>query len=406
MLRDGRSVLPVPGPLFRLDNGPSSLYESYGSCIRHSSSSWFPSPSLPRRLVGSGILSRGSHQGEGLPVGSMYSPRHLYQPPEVSPLSNSIADLFRDENSIGSFEGFPDCGAPRGFLSPAPRVHVISSPPCSSVAQSPGQDVVSVSLGSGFSAPYEVAPTLPQEILRFSEGGLGHRLGRIMPRGSSVVVHRLQPHLRDTTHFSPSGCPAVHRRLLSGLGRRSGGGTRFGPVVFHITSPLQQSLGAPSCRAIPLRLSGSSPSPAGGSLCGQHNSHRLPQEVRGGTKSPTLNVIFQSILRVCESWDVLLLPQFIEGSLNVMADALSCRNQVLGSEWTLCAEVFRELQRRWSVSVDLFSTNLNHQLPVYFSPVLDPMSAGTDAMLQSWNDLEVYAFPPFALVHPVLLKLR
>ena len=65
----------------------------------------------------------------------------------------------------------------------------------------------------------------------------------------------------------------------------------------------------------------------------------------------------------------------------------------------------------WSFSVvgqslDLFSTNLNHQLTVYFSPVLDTMSAGTDAMLQSWDGLEVYAFPPFALVHQVLLRLR
>ena len=126
----------------------------------------------------------------------------------------------------------------------------------------------------------------------------------------------------------------------------------------------------------------------------------------GGTKSPTLNAISQSILQLCESWNVLLLPQFIAGSLNVMADALSRRNQVLGFEWTLCADVFRELQRCWSVSVDLFSTNLNYQLPVYFFPVLDPMSAGTDAMFQAWDVLEVYACPPFALVHQVLFKLR
>ena len=52
----------------------------------------------------------------------------------------------------------------------------------------------------------------------------------------------------------------------------------------------------------------------------------------GGTKSPTLNAISQSILRVCESWNVLLLPQVIVGSLSVMADALSRRNQVLGFE--------------------------------------------------------------------------
>ena len=58
------------------------------------------------------------------------------------------------------------------------------------------------------------------------------------------------------------------------------------------------------------------------------------------------------------------------------------------------------------MSVDLFATNLINQLLIYFSPVLDPMSAGTDAMLQSWDGMEAYAFPPFAIVQHVILKFR
>ena len=34
--------------------------------------------------------------------------------------------------------------------------------------------------------------------------------------------------------------------------------------------------------------------------------------------------------------------------------------------------------------VDLFATSLNHRLPMYFSPMVDPQSAVTDAMLQWW----------------------
>ena len=126
----------------------------------------------------------------------------------------------------------------------------------------------------------------------------------------------------------------------------------------------------------------------------------------GGTRSPTLNSMAQMILRECESLSIVLMPQFVAGSLNVLADALSREHQVLGSEWTLCHQVFTEIQRTWSVSVDLFATSLNNQLPVYFSPVLDPMSAGTDAMLQNWDGLEAYAFPPFAMIPQVLAKLR
>ena len=57
---------------------------------------------------------------------------------------------------------------------------------------------------------------------------------------------------------------------------------------------------------------------------------------QGGTHSSTRNSVAQSILRLCEDHQVRLVPQFIPGRLNVLADSLSRRSQVLGSEWTLC----------------------------------------------------------------------
>ena len=44
------------------------------------------------------------------------------------------------------------------------------------------------------------------------------------------------------------------------------------------------------------------------------------------------------------------------------------------------------------MTIDLFATSLNARLPVYFAPVADPQSAGTDAMMQSWDGLQAYAF--------------
>ena len=34
------------------------------------------------------------------------------------------------------------------------------------------------------------------------------------------------------------------------------------------------------------------------------------------------------------------------------------------------------------------------------------MSVGTDAMLLPWDHLQVFAFPPFAMIHQIILKLR
>ena len=125
-----------------------------------------------------------------------------------------------------------------------------------------------------------------------------------------------------------------------------------------------------------------------------------------GTRSQLLNAVTQRILRWSESLQVTLAPQFIIGRYNVLGDSLSLPNQVLGSEWTLKTEVFQELQKRWPVSIDLFATSLNHRCCPYFSPFHDPNALGMDALLQSWNGWQAYAFPPWSLIPAVLKKLR
>ena len=99
-------------------------------------------------------------------------------------------------------------------------------------------------------------------------------------------------------------------------------------------------------------------------------------------------------------------PTVIMGKHNVLADALSRPNQILGSEWTLKQEVFRDLCRRWPVSVDLFATSQNHRCSIYFSPYHNHNAMGTDALLQNWNGWQAYAFPPWSLIPTVLRKLR
>ena len=126
----------------------------------------------------------------------------------------------------------------------------------------------------------------------------------------------------------------------------------------------------------------------------------------GGTFSSTLNATAREVLLWVESRRIHLLPQFIMGSSNVNADALSRPNQVIESEWTLHQEVVDQLVHEWPAVIDLFATSLTARLPVYFSPASDPRAARTDALLQPWDDLQAYAFPPIAIIRRVLLKLR
>ena len=155
--------------------------------------------------------------------------------------------------------------------------------------------------------------------------------------------------------------------------------------------------------------SGFSPSPQGqdGVFVHQQNTSALSYlRKEGGTRSSTLSSVAQAILRLCEDSGVHLLPQFVPGRLNVLADSISRRGQVLGSEWTLHQKVCRDLFRLWSVTVDLFATSINHRLQVYFSPMADPQVAAVVALIQPWDHLQAYAFPPFSLIQKVLTKVR
>ena len=125
---------------------------------------------------------------------------------------------------------------------------------------------------------------------------------------------------------------------------------------------------------------------------------------QGGTHSRLLNEEARLLLRWAEKQQILLLSQFVIGIHSVVADTLSQPNEVIVSEWILAQEVVHHLFRRWPPNIDLSETALNHRLPVYFAPMADPALMGTDALLQCWDHLQAYAFPPFRLVRHVLNK--
>ena len=57
-------------------------------------------------------------------------------------------------------------------------------------------------------------------------------------------------------------------------------------------------------------------------------------------------------------------------------------------------------------SAYLFATCLNAKLPLYCSLVPDPQAVFEDAFRHPWDDLDLYAFPPFALVGRVIARVQ
>ena len=94
------------------------------------------------------------------------------------------------------------------------------------------------------------------------------------------------------------------------------------------------------------------------------------------------------------------------GHLNVLADHLSRRDQILKTEWSLNPAVARRVFRvRGSPHVDLFALKCNTKLATYMSPIPESEAWKVDSLVQTWEGLYAYAYPPTTLIRQTLNKL-
>ena len=124
---------------------------------------------------------------------------------------------------------------------------------------------------------------------------------------------------------------------------------------------------------------------------------------QGGTVSRALCLLASRLLKWTEILDIHLDARYLPGQANILADLLSRRGQVVGTEWSLHPQMARSLLRVWgNLSIDLFATSLNTKLPLYCSLVPDPQAVFEDVFRHPWDDLDLYAFPPFPLIGRVI----
>ena len=56
--------------------------------------------------------------------------------------------------------------------------------------------------------------------------------------------------------------------------------------------------------------------------------------------------------------------------------------------------------------VDMFATKMNNKLPLYVSPVPNPIAMAIDALNLSWEALDSYAYCPIAVIPKLIKKMR
>ena len=127
---------------------------------------------------------------------------------------------------------------------------------------------------------------------------------------------------------------------------------------------------------------------------------------QGGTVSSSLYLLVRQVLTWAEFNSVSIVGRFVPGRRNVLADQLSRQGQVISTEWTLHSRILQGVFGSWGTPmVDLFATSLNNRLPVYCSPVPDPLAWQVDAFTVPWDDLFVYAYPPIAVLRLVINRV-
>jgi len=127
---------------------------------------------------------------------------------------------------------------------------------------------------------------------------------------------------------------------------------------------------------------------------------------QGGVHSRAQNLETMCLYSLVVPLGITLQAVHRPGVDNVLADFLS-RTRPDPTEWSLDKVSTSRLFRMWGTpQVDSFASHLNHHLPVWFGRTHHQEAAASDALLQSWTGLYIYAFPPFALLQRVLLKIK
>ena len=86
---------------------------------------------------------------------------------------------------------------------------------------------------------------------------------------------------------------------------------------------------------------------------------------------------------------------YLPGQSSVLADLLSCRDQVVGPAWSFHPPVAPAFLRAWGFpSLDLFATGLPAVLPLFCSLVPNPRVVFLDAFRVHWDALGMYSFHP------------
>ena len=102
---------------------------------------------------------------------------------------------------------------------------------------------------------------------------------------------------------------------------------------------------------------------------------------QGGTHSVEMCALLWRLVTSCHPYKITLRAMHIPGCLNVMVDLLS-RSTKSNQQNSYCIRWCLNSSVKWfTPHVDIFSTPLNHNFPLFLSPVPDQHAWDIDALI-------------------------
>ena len=400
--------LPVQSPVLRSVDCSPGLYQSLRGGVGLGARLRYPTAPLPGRLVGPLLLGEeGQGVDQGAPL-ALSHPRDCDKREEVGSRALAVCEVSRYDHRYRCRQGLPVSGKSREVPYGSGEIlfHAIS--PSSALAGdlwSPGFAGAVGSSRSTSDALLAVAsevPVVPRVRPSLASGGFagGGETGSVLVDGEGSPVSGGS--IRDTC----SGSTPVFGRVFVGLGcspprsKRVRGVVRPGEVVAHQSSRNEGPVPGPSS------LSRScSRSPCDRDVrqlhgCGvrqQTGGHGVEASMFVDQPPSEMDGVFRRPSRSEVSSRRVQRP----GRCSQPSRA-SCRDRVVfppsGGESTSSYvgqsvdRPVRDLPQREAAPILLL--------------VPDPQAVFEDAFRHPWDDLDLYAFPPFALVGRVIARVQ
>ena len=400
--------LPVPSPVFwAVDRSPGH-HQGFRSRFSVGTHSRDQASTVSGRLVGSCLFRAGSQIGHPVPSLALSHPRDCDKREEVRSRALADCEVSRHDHQYRGRQGFSVSGASREIPDGSGELLYHGRSAGSALAGDPRLPGFTQVAGSSWS-PSDALSAVA------SEGALVPRVRPSLSSGAfaagsetgSVLVDGEEPSFDGGSIWdTSSGSSPVFGRVLLGVGRPPPRSTHIrgvvgpGEVAAHQSSQDEGAVLGPSVVSRRCHRSSCDSDVRQLDGCG------VRQQARGhGFPGPML---------------VDQPPSEMDGEsqhpsrCEVSSRTSQCPGRspqpsraIVGTEWSLHPRVARSLLRVWgNPSVDLFATSLNAKLPLYCSLVPDYQAVFEDAFRHPWDDLDLYAFPPFPLIGRVIARVR